>query len=60
MNNKNVEDVVVSYWKANDDKYYVQFEYDCGKICVTYQVDEKELNEIKNKYKNCINERKGE
>ena len=44
----------IYYWEGGKDKYFVQFEYDAGKICDVYVVDKKKLEKIKKEYKNLI------
>jgi hypothetical protein len=44
----------IYYWKDKNGKYFVQFEYNAGKICDVYVVDEKKLEEIKKEYKDLV------
>jgi hypothetical protein len=44
----------IYYWKDKNGKYFVQFEYNDGKICDVYVVDEKKLEEIKKEYKDLV------
>jgi hypothetical protein len=47
--------VKIVYWKDKDNFYHIQVEYD-GKYCEVSLISKDEFEEIKNKYKDIIEE----